>query len=571
MGITSRTALDRRDGLEEAYPRGILGALLDKAGQLKTSFWRRGWDSNPRSPAKGTTDFESAPIDHSGTSPSLCYFTRSAPFHGAVFCPLAANIPARARPSSCFHRLSMRKLPFTLVLLLPVVCDPGFIADRPVAPLSQTGELVVLTRNTPTTRYVDSQGQTSGLEYDLVQMFATELGVKVRYIDRQPLYQILPALRRNEAHLAAAGLAVTSDRVKQFQFGPAYQMFQPVLAYNTDSPAPREIKDVVGKRIEVVKGTSAIEDLRALRKRYPKLRWQEVSESDSEGLLSRLSEGKTDYVVTDSHVLDVVRNFYPNLARAFAIGDPEPLAWVFPPDGDPKIIEHAREFFLRITFDGTLKRLLERYYGHVKRLDQMDIANFLERMRTVLPRYKPMFKQAQELTEIDWRLLAALGFQESHWDTAAVSPTGVRGLMMLTSETADRMDVANRMDPRENIIGGAQYLLELKDTLPERIQEPDRTWLALAAYNIGYGHLEDARVLAQRKGLNPNLWVDVKQMLPLLSRYEYYNTLKHGFCRGNEALVLTENIRSYYDILRRFEDPYTPSLNLFAEMAGDRP
>jgi len=465
----------------------------------------------------------------------------------------------------------MRKLPFTLVLLLPVVCDPGFIADRPVAPLSQTGELVVLTRNTPTTRYVDSQGQTSGLEYDLVQMFAAELGVKVRYIDRQPLYQILPALRRNEAHLAAAGLAITSDRVKQFQFGPAYQMFQPVLAYNTDNPAPRDIKDVIGKRIEVVKGTSAIEDLRTLRKRYPQLRWHEVSESDSEGLLSRLSEGKTDYVVTDSHVLDVVRNFYPNLSRAFAIGDPEPLAWVFPPDGDPKIIEHAREFFLRITFDGTLKRLLERYYGHVKQLDRMDIANFLERMRTVLPRYAPMFKEAQDLTEIDWRLLAALGFQESHWDPAAVSPTGVRGLMMLTSETADRMDVADRMDPRENIIGGAQYLLELKDTLPGRIQEPDRTWLALAAYNVGYGHLEDARKLAQRKGLNPNLWVDVKQVLPLLSRYEYYNTLKHGFCRGNEALVLTENIRNYYDILRRFEEPHTPSFNLFAETPGNQP
>ena len=465
----------------------------------------------------------------------------------------------------------MRKLPFTLVLLLPVVCDPGFIADRPVAPLSKTGELVVLTRNTPTTRYVDSQGRTSGLEYDLVEMFAAELGVRVRYIDRQPLYQILPALRRNEAHLAAAGLAITPERLRQFQFGPAYQMFQPVLAYNTDNPAPRDIKDVIDKRIEVVKGTSAVEDLRALRKRYPRLRWREVSESDSEGLLSRLSEGKTDFVVTDSHLLDVVRNFYPNLARAFAIGDPEPLAWVFPQDGDPQIIDRAREFFLRITFDGTLKRLLERYYGHVKRLDQLDIANFLEEMRTVLPRYKAMFKEAQDLTGIDWRLLAALGFQESHWEPLAVSPTGVRGLMMLTSDTADRMDVADRMDARENILGGSQYLLELKDSLPARIQEPDRMWLALVAYNLGYGHMEDARVLAQRKGLNPNLWVDIKQVLPLLTRYEYYSTLKHGFCRGGEALVLTENIRNYYDILRRFEEPYTPSFNLFAETIGDSP
>jgi membrane-bound lytic murein transglycosylase F len=135
--------------------------------------------------------------------------------------------------------------------------------------------------------------------------------------------------------------------------------------------------------------------------------------------------------------------------------------------------------------------------------------------------------------------------------------------MMLTSETADRMRVSDRLDARQNILAGARYLVELKETLPARIDEPDRTWLALAAYNLGYGHLEDARVLARRQGLNPDLWVDVKRVLPLLSRYEYYSTAKYGFCRGGEALVLTENIRSYYDILMRFEDPHEPGFGLF--------
>src|SRR6185436_20330106 len=221
--------------------------------------------------------------------------------------------------------------------------------------------------------------------------------------------------------------------------------------------------------------------------------------------------------------------------------------------------EHAREFFLRITFDGTLKRLLERYYGHVKRLDRMDIANFLERMRTVLTRYAPMFKEAQDLTEIDWRLLAALGFQESHWDPAAVSPTGVRGLMMLTSETADRMDVADRMDPRETIIGGAQYLLELKDTLPGRIQEPDRTWLALAAYNVGYGHLEDARVLTQRRGQDPDSWPDVRANLPLLAQERYFTTLKRGYARGWEPVGFVRNVQTYAELLRWMVSDEPPS------------
>ena len=462
----------------------------------------------------------------------------------------------------------MRRI-YSILVVLPVICDPGVVAQRPVLPLANTGELVVLTRNSATTRYIDSQGRYSGLEYDLVEMFARELGVRVRYLDRQPFYRVLPSLDENHAHLAAAGVAITPGRLNDFRFGPVYQLAQSVVAYNTDNPAPRDLRDVLGKRLAVVKGSSAVERLQQLKQRYPKLVWTEEAESDSEGLLSRLSESKVDYVIADSHMLDMARNFYPNLARAFSVGDPEPLAWAFPKDGDPVLYEHAQEFFLRVTNDGTLKRLLERYYGHANRLDRLDVANFLELRQTVLPGYRAMFKQAQEITSIDWRLVAALGFQESHWDPFATSPTGVRGLMMLTSDTADRMRLNDRLDPHQSILAGARYLVEIKESLPPRIQEPDRTWFALAAYNIGLGHLEDARILTQRRGRNPDLWLDVKKTLPLLSRYEYYSTLKHGFCRGGEALVLTENIRNYYDILARYEEPHTPGT--FTLFAGNAP
>src|SRR5215470_8946490 len=396
---------------------------------------------------------------------------------------------------------------FSALVMLPVLFDPGVVAQHPVPPLDQTGELVVLTRNSATTRYIDAQGRYSGLEYDLVEMFARELGVKVRYLDRQPFYQLLPALTERRAHFAAAGVAITPSRLNDFRFGPAYQLVQPVLAYNTDNPAPRDLHDVIGKRIEVVRGSGVSERLKQLKKHNPGLSWTEVAENDSEGLLSRLSEGKVDYVITDSTVLDVGRNFYPNLGRAFSIGDQQPLAWAFPKEGDPELHRRAQEFFMRISYDGTLKQVLERYYGHVNRLHRLDIANFLELRQTLLPHFRSMFKQAQEQTGIDWRLIAALGFQESHWDPLATSPTGVRGLMMLTSDTADRMGLNDRLDPRQSILAGANYLQELKDSLPSRITEPDRTWLALAAYNIGLGHLEDARVLTQRRGGNPDLWL----------------------------------------------------------------
>ncbi len=169
------------------------------------------------------------------------------------------------------------------------------------------------------------------------------------------------------------------------------------------------------------------------------------------------------------------------------------------------------DFFNHIKTNGTLRNLLDRYYGHSERLNSLDITTFLKRINTLLPKYIHLFKQAQEITGLDWRLLAAVSYRESHWDTFNTSPTNVRGLMMLTEATADQMGVTDRLDPKQSIPAGAKYLLKLRDTVPERIPEPDRTYMALAAYNIGYAHVEDARVLAKRLKLNPDSWADVKK------------------------------------------------------------
>jgi membrane-bound lytic murein transglycosylase F len=178
---------------------------------------------------------------------------------------------------------------------------------------------------------------------------------------------------------------------------------------------------------------------------------------------------------------------------------------------------------------------------------------------------KPHFEEAELASGVDWRLVAALAYQESHWDAAATSPTGVRGLMMLTEETADRLQIKDRLDARASILGGARYFALLKDALPPRLPEPDRTYLALAAYNIGIGHLEDARILAQRSGLNPDKWQDVRQVISKLAEPDTYQSLKHGYARGGEATQLVDNIRNYYDILTRMEPRDTPVLPAPAE------
>src|SRR3954462_7579293 len=442
--------------------------------------------------------------------------------------------------------------------------------DPPVQPFGQSDELVVLVANGPATRFLGADGKYSGIEQDLLELFAKDTGTRLRLVERVRFNDILPALRQHRAHLAAAGLAATEERRKQFLFGPAYLSVHTVVAYNTDNQRPKSLRDLIGKRVVLLAGSTAAEQLRQELTENPKLKWDEIGATDSMELLDRLAADEVDYVITDSNIVELAQNFSSNIGRAFNLGEPETLSWAMPKDASPLLMERVEDFFDRINENGTLRVLLDRYYGHIQRLTQGDVSAFLERRLLVLPQYRNTFQEAQELTGLDWRLLAALGFQESHWNPLATSPTGVRGLMMLTSETADRLGVSDRLDPHQNILAGARYLKILKDTLPERITEPDRTWLALASYNVGYGHLEDARVLTQRHGLNADLWLDVKKTLPLLTRSDFYVTVKRGFARGGEAVVLTENIRNYFSILLRYEEPYRPMFSDIPQEESNR-
>lgn len=446
-------------------------------------------------------------------------------------------------------------LPFiTLIFcgLALTACDsPG----KPEPSAGKTHELVVITVNSPDTYYENSDGSYAGLEFDLVSEFANESGVAVRFKVMPKLSQVLLALENSQGHFAA-GLNTSDKHGLHTRFGPVYQRVQPQAVYNTDYSKPKSIQHLAGRVIEVASGTSHAEQLNGARQQVPGLSWAEV-DSTAEELLARLAEGKIDYAIADSNQVNLAKNFYPNLNAAFGLGEETGKAWAFSPNTEPELLEKVQKFFIRIEQDGTLKRLLDRYYGHIQRLEQTDIGGILGKMRTILPDLREYFQQAEKLTGIDWRLIAALAYKESHWDRLATSPTNVRGIMMLTEHTADRLKVMDRLDARQSILAGARYLLLLKEMLPPRIAEPDRTWMALAAYNLGYGHLEDARILAQRQGLNPDSWVDLKKTLPLLSYSKYFGSLKHGYARGGEAVILTESVRTYHDILLRHERPHS--------------
>jgi membrane-bound lytic murein transglycosylase F len=192
--------------------------------------------------------------------------------------------------------------------------------------------------------------------------------------------------------------------------------------------------------------------------------------------------------------------------------------------------------------------LKERHYN-VGEFDYVDMRTFVRRMKSRMPKLVPLFKKAEEKYGIPWTLLAAQAYQESHWNRRAKSPTGVRGIMMLTLTTAKEMGVESRLNAEQSIMGGAKYLSRLEARVPDSVQGEDRWWYALAAYNIGMGHLHDARALADDLDLNPDNWRDLKGVLPLLSQKKYYKKLKYGYARGAEPVSYVRQIRNYQNIL----------------------
>ena len=439
------------------------------------------------------------------------------------------------------------------VLLLLAACTQSTNeAQKPTRSLKQiqeSGKLIVLTRNAPTSLYIDRDGKQSGPEYDLVESFAAALNLEVEYIIKTSIKEIIDGIENAQGDLAAAGLTITSQRQEKFLFGPAYQDVTQQIVCRRDNVQPESIEDLVGLKIVVIAGSSYVEQLESLRQEHLKLEWEETTSEDTEQLLYSVWRRNIDCTVADSNIVDINRRYYPELIAPLNIHQEESLGWIMSNErSDLKAAIDA--WFGAFQQVGELESLLEKYYGFFEVFDYVDTRRFITQTKKRFPKYQKLFKDAAKEYDLPYLLLSAQAYQESHWRANARSPTGVRGIMMLTLATAKAMGVKSRLDPKQSIFGGAKYMSSLiKKRFSDEVQEPDRTWLALAAYNVGRGHLHDAQTLARKQGLNPFLWGDVKQVLPLLSDKKYYRKLKYGYARGNEPVRYVQRIREYQHIL----------------------
>ena len=413
--------------------------------------------------------------------------------------------------------------------------------------------LTVVTRNAPTTFYYNQTDAPYGFEYELIKAFARQNGYKINLVVKDSVQAVLETLLAKKADIAAAGLTYTSERAKRFLAGPDYlHVYEQVVCRH--GLYPKTVDALAAYNVEVIAKSSYTETLASMRRKVPDLKWSEHRGYTTEHIFERMQQKQVDCTLADSHIVAINRRYYPHLNVLFNASRDEKLVWYMPRTArGVKMSGVLNAWLSAFVKTEEFNEIKERYFGHVVKFDYVDTARYHTRIKARLPKYADSFRRGGKKYGVDWRLLAAQAYQESHWNPKAKSPTGVRGMMMLTQATAKQLGVTNRLNYRHSIEGGAKYMSQLYKRIPKAVSGvQDRYLFALAAYNIGMGHLYDAIGLGKKLGINPYNWSGMKTLLPKLAERRYYKSLRYGYARGNEPVRYVTRIKNYYDILLQY-------------------
>jgi membrane-bound lytic murein transglycosylase F len=459
----------------------------------------------------------------------------SDPFHGS-------------RASVGRHRMIDGRTTFAILLFCMLL---GLLSSctkkEGLDAILQSGQITVLTRNNANCYYTYRE-RRMGFEYDLAKAFSDYLGVTLKVLT--PAWEdLIKDLNEGEGDFIAASMTIMPSRQEQVDFSDSYLTVQQQVIRHKDNSEVREIGDLKGKTIDVRRGTSYEARLGALKERGLDIKIVLHEDTPTEELIRMVAEKEIDLTVADSNIALLNRRYYPDIRIAFPLGEEESLGWAVR-KREKALLEKINDFFKKIKADGTYEKLYNKYYANVEIFDYVDLKKYHERLRERLPEYRPFIQRTARKHGFDWRLIAAVVYQESHLNPEATSFTGVEGIMQLTEDAAEDMEVEDRHDPEQSIRGGVKYLRKLYKSFDEA-KDPDRLYLALASYNVGRGHILDAQKIAEEKGLDPNSWSSLEQVLPLLRYRKYYKNTTYGYCRGTEPVRFVKRIRTYYDILRR--------------------
>ena len=445
--------------------------------------------------------------------------------------------------------------PACVLIVLALASGCEMLPDD-LSQLQARGELRVGTVNGPTAYYLGSQGP-QGYEYRLARAFADSLGVQLAIrpaADRRALRRMLA---EGSIDIVAAQLTPDAEWHRAGIETAGYAEIRQLVVQRRGHGATHNIAGLNGARIVVGADSPQLDALRALRASGASyLAWTELPREQADPL-DWVSSGDADYAIVDRNEFAFARHLYPDVSVAFELPDSRTARWMV--RGSALQLRAACDrFFAAAKVSGLMARLDLAADAEISDFQYQEARRFQDDIADRLPQLRPWFEHAAATNSLDWRLLAAVGYQESHWQEDAKSGDGAMGIMMLTAETARALGVDDRRDTSQNIGGGAAYLAQVLQMIPPRIQEPDRTWLALAAYNVGYGHLEDARILAQSQGRNPDAWSDVSEFLPWLAEPRWYLKAKRGYARGWEPVRFVEQVRGFLSVLEWYADAAHP-------------
>ena len=420
-------------------------------------------------------------------------------------------------------------------------------APQKPAAIVDENTLTVVTQPSKTS-YFEGKDGADGFEYQLMNQFAQQHNYKLKLILANNEEEVYQALDHGVADIAMIGHPLSLSKQTQYQRSQSLMDVTTQIIYRHGSGKPRAFDDLLNKNVLVPNNLQYQEKYSFLKQQYPTLNWT-FTDKSSDQILKLLDQGLIDYTLVDSHIYTGKKSLYPHTRMAFDLYYPEPISWVWVNKSNNDKLSKIDIFLDAAHEDGSIKQLKERFYGHSDDVNHRGSMAFFRRVNSRLPNYQDLIEDIAAQYHIDWRLLAAIAYQESHWNPHAKSPTGVRGMMMLTQGTAKDMGIENRLDASQSLRGGAKYLKQMLRRLPADIHNPDRTWFALAAYNVGLGHIKDAQKITEFHGGNPNRWADVKQYLPLLEKRVWHKFTTYGYARGSEPVSYVQNIRHFSDLL----------------------
>ena len=426
--------------------------------------------------------------------------------------------------------------------------------DDDLAKILKKGQLDVIILNAPTVYYIGADIER-GFEFELISDYARYLGVKLNLHMVYTTAEALELTKKGVGDITVAAITKTPERSKEFVFGPSYMSIQEQLICSDklykEHRMPKAIEDLVDLKIVVGKNTTYEATLNEVKKEVDGFDFNATTEFSSEQLLEMVQNKSIDCTVVDSNIFMINHRYYPEISRVMTFGKYERLAWVLRKKSQ-RVQQSLYEWLNEFERSGKMDEVRDFYYSYLSLFDYYDTKIFYKRLKTRFPKYKKYFQEAGKKYGIDWMLLAAQSYQESHWNPHAKSHTGVRGMMMLTLKTAKSLGIKNRLNPKQSIFGGAKYLASIEKRFPKEIQGKNRWAFTFAAYNVGMGHIHDAQTLARKLNKNPYLWSDIKETLPLLSQRKYYKQTKYGYARGSEPVFYVNSILYYYNIIAKF-------------------